>query len=342
MHKKILSDRLFEMDALRIIAIFAVIMVHIATSFVFRNPYSLLDHSVGNFLMSVSKFSVPFFLMSSGYFMLHEEKKLSASILRYKISKLFLILVFWSFLYALYFPINNFLKTFILGYYHLWYLYAFIGLYIMTPVLRLCTKKENKNVLYYACGICILFTSCPKLLFFLPKDLYISEFSHKFLVPVNSILMYYLLGYLIRIDFDRLRKFKISLYITLFLSLCVSILGVQFFTSSKREAEEIFYSSSSLPLILYSVSLFILLLDFIQNNKQKYSEFLQQKISALASLILGVYLIHAAVLRVFRSTFLNLNTVCYIPVVWLVVTVLSFLITYLISKIKYLKWLIKI
>jgi len=128
----------------------------------------------------------------------------------------------------------------------------------------------------------------------------------------------------------------------LFFSLCISILGVQFFTSSKRVAEEVFYSQSSLPLILYSVSLFILLFDSIQKNKQKCPKFLRQKISTLASLILGVYLIHVSVLEIFKSIFPNLNTVHHIPIVWLLVAILSFLIAYLMSRIKYLKWLIKI
>ena len=67
------------------------------------------------------------------------------------------LLVFWSLIYGLFYHaiggvgvwdyILNFSGTL---YPHIWYMYMIIGLYLITPVLRLFVKRENsKYILYF-------------------------------------------------------------------------------------------------------------------------------------------------------------------------------------------------
>ena len=141
-NKKI-NARDFEFDCLRIIAILAVIMIHCSAPYVIDFPRDSFNFVIGNIFDSVARIGVPFFVIISGYFMLNENKELSILKIKSKILKLFMILGFWSLFYALVYHFKNFLNAFIYGHYHLWFLYMLIGLYLITPILRLFVKKEK-------------------------------------------------------------------------------------------------------------------------------------------------------------------------------------------------------
>lgn len=69
-----ITERKNYLDVLRVIAIAAVIMIHVSASFVnFYN--SSLDFALGNIFDSISRLAVPIFLMISGALMLNEEKE---------------------------------------------------------------------------------------------------------------------------------------------------------------------------------------------------------------------------------------------------------------------------
>ena len=71
-HKQ--NQRKLYLDLLRIIAISAVVMIHVSASYV-TNANSLLDFTVGNIFDSVSRLGVPLFLMISGALILDENKE---------------------------------------------------------------------------------------------------------------------------------------------------------------------------------------------------------------------------------------------------------------------------
>lgn len=153
-------------DLLRIICAFAVVAIHVSSPFIWvmtNDPQyagmefkeDIFNNTVWNVL---SRFAVPCFVMLSGAFILANNKNAHFSYF-YKKSfhKFFIPLLLFSFLYYLcsnililgrhlliqkpdvlswgvfFEPLLNWLKG---GpFYHLWYMYMLVGLYLFAPVL---------------------------------------------------------------------------------------------------------------------------------------------------------------------------------------------------------------
>lgn len=124
---------------MKVAACFLVILLHISSQ-------QALHFGAGwwaaNILDSVSRVSVPIFLMISGALLLNKNEPIS-SFLTKRFSRVFPPLVFWSCFYLAWLTYNgvvnqNWISAILAGptMYHLWYLYAIIGLYALVPLLR--------------------------------------------------------------------------------------------------------------------------------------------------------------------------------------------------------------
>ena len=147
-----------SLDITRIIAVLAVISLHISADFVTEYDVFSKEFMVGAFFDSISRIGVPLFVMISGSLMLDENKNITIkSIFSKNIKTLFGLLIFWSVLYCVLYnialpliigePLNvsDIITSLTEGHYHIWYLYMIIGLYLATPFFRAFVKKENKQ-----------------------------------------------------------------------------------------------------------------------------------------------------------------------------------------------------
>lgn len=124
---------------LRIFAFLLVVLLHVSAS----QALSFGDGWwAANIYDSFSRICVPIFLMLSGTLLLKKSEPL-AYFVKKRLSKILLPLIFWSCFYLGWLsyngvPLGNWLLSIISGptMYHLWYLYALIGLYALVPVLR--------------------------------------------------------------------------------------------------------------------------------------------------------------------------------------------------------------
>ena len=149
--------RIYSYDIMRFIAILAVIMIHTSAIFVISSDGTTADFVLANVLDSLSRFSVPLFLMISGALMLNEKKEIDNKKIFRSAAGFFVLLVVWSIIYSLYdtvllpylssspISIKSAILSAIKGYGHLWYLYVTVGLYLITPVLRLFVKLKNNK-----------------------------------------------------------------------------------------------------------------------------------------------------------------------------------------------------
>lgn len=81
------NNRIVYMDVLRVIACFAVIMIHSSSSYVIENLGSL-NFWIGNVSDSLARIGVPLFVMVSGALMLDEKYNFSAQKLIEHIKKM--------------------------------------------------------------------------------------------------------------------------------------------------------------------------------------------------------------------------------------------------------------
>lgn len=138
----------YRIDRLRLLACFGVVMLHSSAG-------SGADDLVLNALF---RFSVPVFVIISGWFQL--SGPVSGAHLAKKSAGLFVRLLLCSLCYLLY---NRVVKgTFprepaaylLTGPVHLWYLYATMGLYLLTPALYPFVRSAEQAEYRYALALC--------------------------------------------------------------------------------------------------------------------------------------------------------------------------------------------
>lgn len=170
--KSALKKRESNYDLLRILSAVAVIMIHVSGSYLdaghdaskFGDYYTL--HTLTSCLYNVlSRFATPCFLMLSGAFILADDR--NADYRRFyrksfqKVGMPTLIFTVLYFLYSSAFAAYDVatnragfgrllypIKAVITGspFYHMWYLYMFLGLYIITPlVIRFKNSIEERT-----------------------------------------------------------------------------------------------------------------------------------------------------------------------------------------------------
>lgn len=346
-----LSKRNLSLDILRIYAMLSVVMVHCAAEFVTHYDAGSVEFFCGNIFDSISRAGVPIFLMISGALFLNEDKEVSInSIFTKYIKDLALITLFWSLFYTviynILFPVLKggeidfkiVLEKFILGNFHMWYLYMNIGLYIITPFLRKFVCKENKNLVLLFIAVSLIFVfSKPVITMICDMGIDIkilNDFLGKFELDFfGGYITYYLCGwYIVHIGINK-KIFRYTAYLIGLLSVVLIITYIQ--TVHKYKAP---YENIGLPVFAYSTSIFIAL----NNIKFKISDKITKIVLSVSKISFGVYIIHVVILYVFVRVFKYTdNPLAYTIVMFLSVSGISLVISYVISKIPVIKKLIK-
>ena len=141
---KMANNRIISFDVLRIIAAFAVVMLHVTSQ---RLDTSFLSNEweIRNVYDSFVRWCVPVFFMISGALFLDHGRKIDVGRL-YKKNILHLIFIFfaWSFIYALYsatvrcyYNISHIILRILEGPVHFWFLKILIGKKFMKNNIRI-------------------------------------------------------------------------------------------------------------------------------------------------------------------------------------------------------------
>ena len=152
------EKRLVYPDLLRIVASFAVILIHITSSGMSSYEVNTGVWVSNVVINSLCRWSVPLFFMVSGMFYLDPAKEVDTKKLYTKnIFRLLLCIVIWGFAYGLldqYLYSTLTMKSVLITLYgivtghtgyHLWFLYTLLMLYVAVPALRVFTKHATKR-----------------------------------------------------------------------------------------------------------------------------------------------------------------------------------------------------
>ncbi len=341
------------LDILRILATFAVVMIHCSAHYMEKFQPFTTEFIVGNVFDSLSRIGVPFFLMISGALFLDERKEISFKGMLTKYIKPLCIITFcWAILYALVYQvvypllyhkplqIKKIISAILNGHFHMWYLYMIIGLYIITPFLKKFVCKENKNlVLFFILISFVVQFSIPVMemlcdIGFDPGFSFLCAWLQKFnLSFFTGYTTYFLLGwYIVHVGIPQ-KWLKYMIYSLGILSLGITILYVHF-TGNYVHA----YKATCAFVLLYSVSAFLALSNIPLHLKEKTA----CRLAKLSKLTFGVYLVHIMLLTVFLRVFpYKGHPVLYIAAEFIGAVCISFFISYIMSKIPVVKKLIK-
>ncbi len=342
-----IKERNSSLDIARILAVFAVVMVHCSADFVSLCNRNSAEFLVGNLLDSLSRLGVPLFLMISGALFLDESREVTIKgMISKNIKTLAIITIAWSIIYAVATPlihgtpfeIKTLIRSAVLGHYHMWYLYMIIGLYIAVPFLKKIVSKQNrKMVLFFILVSLVLQFALPIINMLCNLGLklgIVSEFLSKFSVGFfGGYLAYFLLGWYIANVGINSKWIRVSAYALGAVSLVLMIIYVQY-TGDYLNA----YSNLGALVFVYSASVFLAL----TRLKVSVTEKVGRHLANASKLTLGVYLVHILILDLIKKYFAyTSHPILYVVATYILTLCTSFLFCFALSKIPLIKKIIK-
>ena len=201
----------YRVDRLRVLCCFGVVLLH-----------SSAGAGTGDLILNaLFRFSVPVFVIISGYFML--ARPASPADMAKRAGALFIKLLGCSAFYLLAnqrfrAPLPQVLEYLLTSPVHLWYLYATMGLYLLTPGLMPFVRSAERAEYRYALGICFLLGCCGVTLMRLDVLPLVGTILDKSKLPtmLAFVGMYLLGGYFRRFGFGNR-----SIWLVVFL--CASV-----------------------------------------------------------------------------------------------------------------------
>ena len=141
----------------RIVAIFSVVCLHIAAYAVLNAELGTANWWSGNFYDAATRWCVPVFVMVSGALLLEPRPQEGMKLFyRKRASRVLLPLLFWTTFYLGWTAFKQhwwtpdadpypYLERLLQGrpYFHLWFLYMIVFLYLFTPFLRRMVQNTN-------------------------------------------------------------------------------------------------------------------------------------------------------------------------------------------------------
>ncbi|EEM02980.1 hypothetical protein bmyco0002_46410 [Bacillus pseudomycoides] len=341
-------NRLVYMDWLRVLATIAVVTIHVAAGSVSTlDPNKLSNWMAGNFYESLSRASVPIFVMISGALLLRGNKESSIfEFLQKRASKVIIPFVGWSALFYLYgaymgyFPaslkqgIKYFLTNQIGG--HLWFLYMIVGIYLIAPLLKVFVKNAKKSYIQYFLILWLYASVILNLMqYYYPINFNIELYF------VTNYVGYFLLGYYLS-HYEITKKWRNISYI----GGCLGFIGTFFITyyytvQANGQLDQFWYGYFAPNVLLMAIGLFVFFRYAFQNSEGKLP-FLLRGINQAS---LGIYILHFFLLnnflyKVFPKVNEHAHAILAIPINVMITIGLSMLITLVLQRITVVKKLV--
>ncbi|MEK6942727.1 MAG: acyltransferase family protein [Nanoarchaeota archaeon] len=337
-----------SMDIIRVYAVFLIVLLHVSAPVLYA--FSPIQNSmwwIGNAFDSFARAGVPLFFMISGLLVLGNYKRENINeFIRKRVKKVVIPLVAWScifFLWRIYFhndviTINGIFRQFLEGsvYYHLWFLYPLISLYIAVPIVYPIFER-NPGLIRYFTLFWFLFVSISALV---RKMFGFSIFFGSELF--TPFIGFFVIGYAMRKESKKLKKgVVIALGV---LAYIVTVLGTFYLTRNLGEIDEFFYGYTSINVVVLSVCTFAIMRnakwEFLSNKSKGF-------ISKVKDLSFGVFLIHPIVIDVLFIKVLGrqiyetgVSPLISIPFATMVVFLVSAMLTLFLKKIPRIREII--
>ncbi|HZH58760.1 MAG TPA: acyltransferase family protein [Metabacillus sp.] len=323
----------FYIENLRGWAIMAVVMIHVSASLLYLNPTNSY-WMIGHFFDTLSRWSVPIFIMISGALLLRKEEPLM-SFYKKRLYKIIVPFLFWIVFYLFWgsynsnqpISITSSIKTIYTGpvYYHLWYLYMLIGLYLFTPFLRRFVQHAtNKELLLF-----IVFSFSLETITSLAQE-YLGLTTMLEVQYFIGYIGFYLLGYYLSFKMQTLIQRKIFYTLGL-LGVAVTFSGTWILSNMNGELDSWFYRYLSPSTIMISIMVFIFVKHNMNNNA---SNILTKYISKYS---FGIYLVHPFFLDILPVSAKWVHPFVGIPLTWLLCMLMSLFFCILVSRINWIR-----
>lgn len=266
-------------DIIRILAFIFIVLLHTVNIQYGINIWILL--------YGVISIGVNLFIMISGYLLLDKSEKMSV-FFKKRIRGIFPLFIFFNIVYIFVnkVKIMPVLQGKEIVAPHFWYIYMILGLYFITPWLQKVLKFAKKEtfiilILWFLCSILN-----PHLIKF---DLPRIPFSH---FPITEFIGYYILGYYIKVDRNKIKKVPFSIIIIIYLiGFFISAISTKYVLLKTGNRISDFFDKNSLGTFFMTVSFFtfFIKLDFKNRN---------EAVKIVSNSTYFAFLVHLLVLKI--------------------------------------------
>ena len=344
------KNRIIYYDVLRILAIFFVVVLHVSSANWYKTDVNTYNWFMMNFYDSISRWCNPILVMISGSLFLNREIEVKVLYKKY-IFRIATALIFWSFVYSFFYTVigkkeglTTFIVVFIKGYFHLWFLYMIIGLYMITPFLKKIIKDE-KLTKYFIILASIFTLIIPEIISIIQEfspeyaEALESAVDNSYMKFVCGFTVYYILGYFLSSRTLSKKQYHI-IYILGIVGFLSTIILSLIISKKHNEAIATFYSSMTLNVALEAICIFTLGKNLI-SKKIAISNKTSEIIGKLSKYSFGAYLIHALI-QIFLDKVLGIHSLLFnplfsIPVVAIIIYIASFCISAILHQIPVVK-----
>lgn len=304
-------------DAARIGACFMVVLLHVAAI-----DFHGFDQRwwASNFYDSFTRACVPVFLMITGVLLLNRQENLPL-FFRKRYMRVLPPLVFWSGFYLIWYALHGedygglpgALKVVFSGpaAYHLWYLYAIVGIYLFVPFLRHIWRSASRSERHLYLFLWMAVSAWPIVARLLNSD--VDVLNTYELGAFFGLVGYLFLGAYVHDTFSRHTDqpafwwFNLILFI---ISSLATMIATGLFSMHQGQPDPLFYDYLSPFVIAAAVSVFNVLygLGFRMNQLERLSARSWSVLNQLAASTLGIYCVHIVVIDVFKRHTVLMDT----------------------------------
>lgn len=331
--------RIWYWDILRIAAVICLVLRHISTASFEFVPMLGKKWWVFNCYGSLVAWMVPVYLMLSGASFLDPSRSLSLRTL-YLRNILHMTIAFfaWSAIYVVYNLLSGqdamrpIQEMFFEGHFHLWFLPMIIGIYILLPAFRLATRtlRDTAYVFFLSLIVSVAIPMLQDLGWMLDSDILTGLNNVGF---ISAHVSFFFAGHLFH-QIDLSKKQRQFLYALALIATVLVFVGTWLLTVRDGMHNEDLQSDSNLLTGIQGIALFV----FVKQRckGKNFCPQVQEALKFYSSLTFGVYLVHVmfiALLDRLGFSPMTYNAMWMIPLVFCLVTPLSFLTTWLLRKI---------
>ena len=347
--------RAIPVDLIRTLAIVGVILLHAANEVITVhqvNPYEVLGWWMIDIYQTLGRVGVPLFVMLTGALLLQPSKiEPVGGFFKKRWARIGLPLIFWGAIYFAwdYFAdhltvTSGFIFQGILSgpYFHFWYLYMLVGLYLLTPILRLVVAHATREIFKYLFAVwllCALFIPIPGIIgaFYIDGNL----------LTFPLWAGYFVLGaYLVNVKMNR----RVLLGIVMF-GLALTVVGTFLLLGPVGGQHTYYFQDYFSPTMILSTAALFLLLTSIKvpaNQKEASHPKINWLLKQISQCTLGIFLFHIIVLETLQRGYLwdftisgnYLNSIVEVPLIRAVTLLICLAVLIPLKKVPILKNLI--
>jgi surface polysaccharide O-acyltransferase-like enzyme len=342
-------------DLIRALAIFLVVLLHASNETLQLSSTSVTYWWTAVVYKSLALSCVPLFVMLSGALLL-QPAKLNEPIrifLKKRLDRIGLAFAFWSAVYLAWgfyitkLPVTlgnvaqGIMKGLFTGsWYQFWFIYLIVGLYLITPVLRVVIAYGSSNIIRYLILLWFVGVAVVPLI-----DLASGYVLNPLVFVIGGWIGYFVLGTYLQ----RVKLRSAVLYGLLIIGFVWTIFGTWLmnFPLKAMQQTSFFFDYLTANAIIGSAALFLILMKFRPDWPGNSHNTAKRVVQAISRNTLPIFLFHVIILESFERGFFGftlsvttLNPLIEIPLIAVLTLFITLGLVLLMRKVPILKKLI--